>query len=144
MFSLLLIGGLFSNLMPDFKPMLMLLVLGALVYFGVRWFAGPAAASAVLMQLAPRAAKLLTKIESLGLPSLAPVLTATAERRWADVPALLHTFLDQLDDKLSRRPILDGLIDAQLDDQLGTPEKREPFLQRLEKKLGVTIPRPTP
>lgn len=137
----MLFGAIFSGLFNiNTQPLVWVAVVVA-VFFLVRSLLGPAAATAVLAKLAPRAAKLLTKVESLGLPALAPVLAAVSERRWGDVPALLHTFFDQLDDKQLRRPILNELIDTQIDDQLATPEKREPFLQRLEKKLGVTLPR---
>jgi len=135
------LGAIFSNLFTFGGQSLTMCVMIVVGYFLVRQFAGPAVAGAALAKLAPRAAKLLTKIESLGLPALAPVLTAVSEKRWADVPTALHNFLDQLDEKLTRRPILDGLIDTQVDDQLNTPEKRETFLAKLEKKLGVTIPR---
>ena len=137
----MLFGAIFSGLFNiNTQPLVWVAVVVA-VFFLVRSLFGPAASVAVLAKLAPRAAKLLTKVESLGLPALAPVLAAVSERRWSDVPALLHTFFDQLDDKQLRRPILNELIDTQIDDQLATPEKREPFLQRLEKKLGVTLPR---
>lgn len=117
-----------------------MIIAGVGAYFGLSRLFGQTMTQA-LLQLPQRATTLLRFTDGLGIPFLAPLLKAVAGGQWSQVPTVVHSVLDQLDDKTLRRGILDNLLQAQITNRLGDPGDKEALLKFLEQKLGTTIPR---
>lgn len=94
-----------------------------------------------LATLPGRATTLLRFVDSLGMPMLAPLLKSVSGGHWSEIPKAVHTVLDQLDDKATRRGILESLVKSQITNRLTDPAEKESLLKFLEQKLGVSIPR---
>lgn len=131
--------GLSLDVMPNFDGSSLLWIPIAIVIFMVasRLF-GPVKAIAITQ----KASELLTRVHSLGMPFLAPVLQAVAAGKWKEVPGLVEQLFTQLANKETRRPLLFGVLKALLEDHLADAEKKGPVLQLIESILGTKIPKP--
>lgn len=109
----------------------------AFAFLGARNLPGKQAGP--LARLASRASVLLQHLQSLGMPALAPIVRELAQGNFAALPAAVHAFLDQLDDKTQRQNILDALFAAQLARQIKDPILREALLNKLAA-AGVITP----
>jgi hypothetical protein len=123
----------------EFGRYAMYVVLAAIAYFAFSRFALGESFPDSLGKLPSRATNLLTHLDSLGLSFLKPVATAVAQKQWDQVPTAFNTVFDQLDDKATRGPILDTILERQLERVTGDAEAKAWLLETIGKKLNVTF-----
>jgi hypothetical protein len=113
----------------------------ALIYFGAGAIGKKDVSVLDAAKLSARATNFLRHVDSLGLPSLAPLMKDVAAGNWDKITGHVETIFDQMDDKAVRTSMLETLDKSRLSQRLSKPEDREQLLTWLEGKLGVKIPR---
>lgn len=134
------LSSLLSGLGVGNGTIFTILACGALYFLAFKYNipGTKALADSELATLAPRLAKLMQFLPTLGLsvPPLTKIVTDGAQGNFTGAAGDIHDLLNSLDDKTTRGHILDNLFYVQLQRQLEDEGRKATLVAKL-KSLGV-------